>query len=204
MTEVFFGFVSSYGLPVIAISAFLSCLAVPIPTFAVMLSGGAFAASGDLVLWQVLLTAYVAAILGDQTGFQIGRLGGSRVVAKLARNPKRKVLIEQAQDAIHKWGGVGVFFSTWLFAPLGPWVNLMAGTARLGWLRFTLWDAAGEAIWVAVYVILGFAFTDRLPELAKIVQDWAGLISSVALAGLIGALLIRNVEKLHKKQKPAL
>ena len=201
MTEMFFGFASSYGLPVIAITAFLSCLAIPIPTFAVMLSGGAFAATGDLVLWHVLLTAHGAALLGDQTGFQIGRWGGPRVVARLGRNRKRAVLIARAQDTIHKWGGLGVFFSTWLFAPLGPWVNLAAGTVQLGWLRFTAWDAAGEAIWVLVYVMLGFIFAAQLPELVDIVGEWAGLVSSGAVAGLMGSLLICNFKRLYKRTR---
>ena len=193
MNEVLFGLVSSYGLPVVAISAFLSCLAVPIPTFAVMLAGGAFAATGDLGFWQVILTAYVAAMLGDQTGFQIGRWGGASVIAALSHNHARARLIERAQNDIRKWGGIGVFFSTWLFAPLGPWVNLVAGVVRMSWLRFTVWDFAGEAIWVTLYVSLGFLFGERLPELAELVGDWAGLISSLAVTVALGALIVRKV-----------
>ena len=101
----------------------------------------------------------------------------------------------------HKWGGLGVFFSTWLFAPLGPWVNLAAGTVQLGWLRFTAWDAAGEAIWVLVYVMLGFIFAAQLPQLVGIVGEWAGLVSSGAVAGLIGSLLILNFKRLYKKSR---
>ncbi|NNE78871.1 MAG: DedA family protein [Silicimonas sp.] len=192
MNEVLFGLVSSYGLPVVAISAFLSCLAVPIPTFAVMLAGGAFAATGDLGFWQVILTAYVAAMLGDQTGFQIGRWGGASVIAALSHKHARARLIERAQNDIRKWGGIGVFFSTWLFAPLGPWVNLVAGVVRMSWLRFTVWDFAGEAIWVTLYVSLGFLFGERLPELAELVGDWAGLISSLAVTVALGALIVRK------------
>ena len=191
MTETFFGYVSSYGLPVIAFAVFFSCLAVPIPTFAVMLSGGAFAATGDLVLWQVLAVAYGAAVLGDQTGFQIGRWGGARVIATLERDPKRAALIVKAQEAVAKWGGIGVFFSTWLFAPLGPWVNLMAGAAGMARPRFVLWDAAGEAIWVGVYVLLGFLFGSRLPELADLVGDSAGLVTSAGVSAILAVLLIR-------------
>ena len=191
MNEVLFGFVSTYGLLVVAVSAYLSCLAVPVPTFAVMLSGGAFAASGDLVLWQVIAIAYVAAVLGDQTGFQIGRRGGPSIIARLERNDKRAMLISRAQITIQSWGGIGVFFSTWLFAPLGPWVNLVAGAVGLSWARFTAWDAAGEAIWVTLYVSLGFLFAERLPELTELVGDWAGLITSATVTILFGVLLVR-------------
>ena len=76
MTDTLFSLVAQYGIIVIAVSAFISCLSFPVPTAFMMLAGGAFAASGDLVFWQVLLAAYAAAILGDQTGFQIGRMVG--------------------------------------------------------------------------------------------------------------------------------
>lgn len=200
MDELFFGFVSSYGLPVVALSAYLSCLAMPIPTFAVMLAGGAFAATGDLVLWQVIATAYVSAILGDQTGFNIGRRGGPAILAALGRNPARAKLIEHARNTIQKWGGIGVFLSTWLFAPLGPWVNLMAGAVRISWLRFTVWDCLGEAIWVTFYVGLGFLFGERLPELSGLLGDGAGLITSVAVTVLLGVVMVRAAKKLHDRK----
>ncbi|MGP9790339.1 DedA family protein [Roseinatronobacter sp. NSM] len=191
MTETLFGYVSTYGLPVVAISAFLSCLAVPIPTFAVMLSAGAFAASGDLVLWQVLVCAYLAAIAGDHSGFQIGRWGGQAVIGALETSPSRAAMIAKAETSVDRWGGTGVFFSTWLFAHLGPWVNLAAGAAGMPRIRFFLWDAAGEAIWVTGYVLLGFLFGSRLPELVDLVGDWAGLISSAGVTVALGIILMR-------------
>lgn len=190
MTETLFGYVASYGVPFIAISAFLSCLAVPIPTFAVMLSGGAFAASGDLVLWQVLAAAYLAAVTGDNVGFQVGRWGGQTAMRRFARSPKRAALIARANVSLDRWGGLGVFFSTWLFAPLGPWVNLTAGTVGMSRPRFLAWDAVGEAIWVSAYVGLGFLFGSRLSDLVELVGDWVGLISSVGISLALGALFI--------------
>ncbi len=199
MTETLFGYVSAYGLPVIAISAFLSCLALPIPTFAVMLSGGAFAASGDLVLWQVMACAYLAALLGDQSGFQIGRWGAPAVIDVLKKSPSRAAMISRARTSLARWGGLGVFFSTWLFAPLGPWVNLMAGAAGMSRLRFLAWDAAGEAIWVAGYVLLGFLFGSRLSELTDLVGDWAGLFSSAGITLVLGVILARAVLR-HRRR----
>lgn len=195
MTEILFGYVSTYGLPVIVISAYLSCLAMPIPTFAVMLAGGAFAASADLVLWQVLAVAYIGAVMGDQTGFQVGRWAGGAVIPILERRPARAVLVDRAQGAIARWGGIGVFLSTWLFAPLGPWVNLMAGAGGMSWVRFSAWDAAGEAIWVTVYVMLGYVFGAHLSDLADLVGDWAGLISSAVITVILGVVLVRRASR---------
>lgn len=201
MTETLFGYVSGYGLPVIALSAFLSCLAIPIPTFAVMLAGGAFAATGDLILWQVLATAYVAALLGDQSGFQIGRWGGPAVIAYLKQSPKRAAIVTKAQETVAERGGIGVFFSTWLFAPIGPWVNLISGAAGMPAARFFVWDAAGEAIWVTVYIMLGYLFGARLPELVDLVGDWAGLITSAGITALCLGLIWRAYRRHRARHK---
>jgi len=89
MDSALFTLVAQYGLWVIGASAFLSCLALPIPTSFVMLAAGAFAAAGDFVLWQVVAVAWGAAVLGDQTGYQLGRRLGSLVLDWLAENPQR-------------------------------------------------------------------------------------------------------------------
>ena len=182
MTDLFFALVASWGLIIIGLSAYFSCLAVPVPTFAVMLAGGAFAAAGDLILWQVLGVAYLAAIAGDQTGFHLGRGAGRWLDARLATRPNRAALFARASGVVDRWGGTGVFFSTWAAAPLGPWVNFAAGAARMNPWRFTFWDAVGEAIWVTGYVTLGYLFGTRLEALTELVADWGGLATAVCLA----------------------
>ena len=192
MIDFFFGLVATWGLVVIAASAYFSCLAVPVPTFAVMLAGGGFAAAGDLVLWQVLAVAYVAALAGDQTGFQLGRVGGRWLDARLVTRPNRAALFARAQTVVDRWGSIGVFFSTWAAAPLGPWVNFAAGAARLHSLRFFVWDALGEAIWVTGYVMLGYYFAANLDALTTLVSDWAWLLTALSLVIAASFFLFRQ------------
>lgn len=195
MTDLFFALVSTYGTLLIAVATFLSCLAIPIPSSFVMLAGGAFVASGDLGLWAVLLSSYGGAVLGDQTGFRAGRYGGARLEARISRVPARAAVLARARAFVSRWGGPGVFFSTWLVAPLGPWVNVAAGAAGMGALRFTLWDAAGEAVWVALYVGLGYAFAASIDDLAALMGNAVAALSAGAVALGLGALLIRAAKR---------
>lgn len=196
MTETVFSLVTQFGAYVIFASAFLSCLALPIPTSLMMLTGGAFVASGDLSLWTVGLSAYFGAILGDQAGYIIGRTGGSALVDRLARSPARGAVLERARALIDQRGGLGVFLSTWAVAPLGPWVNFIAGATGLSWLRFSVWDVLGETVWVVVYVGLGFVFMDQITTVAEVMSDVIGLVVAlvlvVALAMWIRAVLRSN------------
>ncbi|MDP7150381.1 MAG: DedA family protein [Paracoccaceae bacterium] len=193
MSDVIFSLVTSYGAIVVLISAFLSCLLVPIPTSLMMLAAGAFVATGDLSFWQVFGGALLGAVAGDQTGFQIGRRGGAPLVDRLKNNAARAKVIGRAQRLIDRYGGVGVFFSTWLFAPLGPWVNFVAGAARLNWWRFTIWDTLGELIWVSVYVGVGFTFAANISAASEVAGDVIGILAALALAGAMILWIVKSL-----------
>lgn len=200
MSENVFELVTSYGAWVIFASAFLSCLALPIPTSLMMLTGGALVATGDLDLVTVTAAAYFGAVLGDQTGFFIGRFGGAPLIARLARAPSRAAVLGRARRLVEKRGGMGVFLSTWLFAPLGPWVNFIAGATRLGWARFSLADIAGETVWVVLYVGLGYGFASQVSVVAEVMGNIMGLLAALAVAGgaswwLRGALKAQKLQK---------
>lgn len=200
MTETIFGLVSDYGAYVIFVSALLSCLALPIPTSLMMLTGGAFVASGDLTFWTVGLAAYAGAVIGDQAGYFIGRYGGSPLVARLARSPARAAVLERATALVDKRGGMGVFLSTWAVAPLGPWVNFIAGATKLSWRRFAIWDVLGETVWVTVYVGLGYVFMDQVATVAEIMGDVIGLLVAAVVA--VGAALwLRAMMRAHGRKR---
>jgi len=205
MTEAVFSLVAEYGVYAIFVSAFLSCLALPIPTSLMMLTGGAFVAAGDLTFLTVGTTAFIAAVLGDQTGYFIGRTGGSALVDRLARSPARASVLARARALVDRRGDIGVFLSTWAVAPLGPWVNFVAGATGLSWLRFTVMDILGELIWVTLYVGLGYIFMDQISAVADIMSDLIGLAVALVLA-FAAAIWIRSIlhaESRHKARASA-
>jgi membrane-associated protein len=202
MSETIFSLVTDWGGLVIFASAFLSCLALPIPTSLMMLTGGAFVAAGDLVLWQVALAAWGGAVLGDQAGFLIGRHGGTPLVSRLARAPARAAVLARAQTLVDERGGVGVFFSTWALAPLGPWVNFIAGATGLGWGRFTIADVLGEMVWIVLYIGLGYVFAANIAMVADVMGDLVGLVMALVVA-LVAGLWIRGVLKAQKVKAAA-
>jgi membrane-associated protein len=198
MTDLLLLWVSDYGLWVISIATLLSCFALPLPSSLMMMAGGAFAAAGDLVLWQVCLGAFTGAVVGDQTGYWAARrFGGDRLWARLRKRDGPARLLDQAERLLAQRGGWAVYLTRWLFSPLGPYVNLIAGATRMPWRRFTLADLAGEATWVTVYVTLGFAFGTQIEELSETLGSVIGALTAGMLTLLLGRAVWRKRKPTH-------
>lgn len=193
MTDFVFGLVASYGIAIILGITFLSCLAVPVPSSFVMLAGGAFVASGDLRGWQVLAAAFCGAVLGDQLGFELGRLGGASLLTRLKRAPRRALVLGKSGSLIDRWGGSAVFFTRWALSPLGPYVNPLAGALGMARLRFMAFGIAGEAVWVTIYVGLGYLFASNIVWLAELAGNTVGLITAGSISVLLGYNLWRRL-----------
>lgn len=144
MSETLVGYLASYGTALIFIATMLSCLAVPIPTSLLMLTAGAFAATGDLSLSAVAFAAVTGAVLGDQIGYQLGKRAAAPLRRFMEANTKRQKLLHAAESYLRKWGGIGVFLSRWLVSPLGPYVNFTAGATSLPWPVFSIAGLFGE------------------------------------------------------------
>ena len=200
MTDQIIALVPTYGLTLLALIVFLSCLALPVPSSLVMLTSGSFAAAGDLALLPTFVVAWLAAVFGDQVGYLIGKQGGTRLLARLSDHPDRAALLGKAHHWIDKRGGPGVFFSRWLVSPLGPYVNFIGGATGLGWARFTIWGAGGELVWVSLYVGLGVVFAENIAAVAEVASDTSGILAAGFVTVFLGWRLLavlRQHRKMH-------
>jgi membrane-associated protein len=176
----------SWGPALLAAVTFLSCLALPLPASLMMMAAGAFAAGGDLALPAVGGAALAGAVVGDVAGYATGRVG-ARLLGRLTG--PRAELLERARDFTLRRGAASVFLSRWLFSPLGPYVNFVAGAAAMGWLPFLAAGAAGEAVWVALYVGAGYLFADRIEALSSMAGSLSGALAAGAVTVGLGAAL---------------
>ena len=189
MTEWLLAQVADWGALALAIVTFLSCLAIPVPSSMMMLTAGAFAASGDLELAPAALAALAGAVLGDQAGYQLGRLGYQRAEHWLLRSQTRATILARARNSIHMRGGIAVFLSRWMFSVLGPYVNLLAGAAGMTWLTFTAMGIAGEMVWVVAYIGLGYVAGGQIAQASQMLSSTLGLLASLSVTAGLGWIL---------------
>lgn len=176
---------ADFGAIAVFIITLISAMGLPLPASFMLMVAGAFIEQGDLGRWPVALAAVGGAILGDQGGYWVGRLGGRSLAQRLSARLRAEHLLGQADRLSDKYGGPGIFFSRWLVGGLGPYVNLSVGITRYAWWRFTLWDMVGEIVWVLLYIELGALFSEQLSSVADVLGDFTWLI-----VGLLASLLL--------------
>ncbi len=197
VTETILSLVPTYGLPFLFGIAVLAAAGVPVSSSLALLVTGAFIASGELPFAQSYLTALIGAIIGDQIGYLIGYRAGNAVEERLNRKPKRAAQIAYAKKFIDRFGGVGVFLTRWLLAPIGPITNVICGASDMRWLRYSIWDFFGEVLWVAIYIGVGYAFQGNLEEMAALMGE-AGWLLIAALAALGLGIRVLVILRQHR------
>jgi membrane-associated protein len=202
MTAWLLALVPQYGLWLLAATTFLSCLALPFPASILMLTAGGFAAAGDLVLWQCLAAAAAGGIAGDQLGYAAGRGLGATFLLRLRTDPARDRLLARADAMMDRQGIFAVFFSRWLVSPLGPWVNLLAGSTRYGWARFTAAGVAGETVWAGLYVGTGYAFAGNIEAASSLLGSALGMIGGAGAVLGLGYWLFGRAQEKPALQEP--
>jgi membrane protein DedA with SNARE-associated domain len=191
MTDWVYAAVPQYGVALLFLLTFLSCLALPVPASLVMLAAGAFVAAGDLQALPVLGAALAGAVLGDQLGYATGRWGGTAMWARLEARPGTARLLARARGGLHHRAGSTVYLSRWVFSAIGPWVNLAAGATGVRWRLFSVAGILGEATWVSLYVGLGFAFAANIREAGETMISVIGMLGAGIVALFLGRMLFR-------------
>jgi membrane-associated protein len=182
-----------YGLPVLFGVILICSVGIPFPISLMLVAAGSFVEQGEMKLWQVIAVASLAAVLGDQIGYGVSRWGGRRLISRLSLRMGAEKQIKQAEAMTKRWGGAGIFLSRWLVTALGPWVNLASGMAAYPWRRFLLWDVLGEILWVALYVCIGYAFSNRVQAIAEILGNLTWVIVGLIAAVILGWQVVRYV-----------
>lgn len=186
MTETAMSVVSEWGAPALFVILAINCLGVPLPTSLIMLALGALSVEGDISAVSFAAAGMAGAIFGDQLGYGLGRMGAGVVEHSVKSRPWLSAALKRAAEYESSWGDLGIFLSRWLLSPLGPYINIVAGTTGYSWPRFTLWVVAGEAVWVWIYIGLGAMFSRSVQMLADLMGSLTWMLAAATMAAFLG------------------
>lgn len=180
-----------YGQPALFSVIVIAAVGAPLPVSLMLVAAGSFVEQGEMKLWQVIIVASAAAVLGDQIGYGVARWIGRRLVARISHKIGGKAKIRKVEALAKHWGGSGIFFSRWLVTSLGPWLNVTSGIADYPWRRFILWAVLGDVLWVVLYVMLGYIFSDRVQAIAEVLGYLAWVILGFIVMVILGWKIIQ-------------
>lgn len=147
-----------------------------LPGDSLLFAAGTLAASGEAHIAIVCLTLWVAAVLGNNTNYWIGRWFGKRVFKWEDSRFFNKKTFDRTHAYYRKHGGKTIIIARFIpfartFAPF------VAGVARMDYLNFVFKDLIGATLWVSTLTFGGYWF-GKMP----IVRDNLGLIVFSMLA----------------------
>lgn len=179
--------IGRYGYLVVFIGVMLEGVGVPLPGETVLIAAGVLVHRGVLDFEDTLFFGILGAIVGNQIGYWVGRFGGRPFLLRWGRylfvTPER---LGHAEAFFARHGGRAVFLSRFVVG-LRVFGALVAGTSRMSWGKFALYNVLGGTAWAAAAVSLGYFLWASI----SLVEHWVGRVSLFLLAALALALLLR-------------
>jgi membrane protein DedA with SNARE-associated domain len=193
-----------YGYLAVAGFVFLEDFGVPVPGETILVVGAAYAGTGRLSIWLVALLGFIAAMLGDNVGYAIGRFGGRPLVERWGRyvllTPER---LDTATDFFRRHGGKIVVVARFIEG-LRQANGIIAGITGMHWARFVVFNAIGAALWVGVWTSVGYFSGSHIRTIYDDVTRY-DVYFAIAVGVLVLAAITRHLlrRRAAKAAEPA-
>jgi membrane-associated protein len=133
------------------------------------------------------LATVLAAVIGDNVGYSIGRRSGARLFKKKDGIVFRTEYIEKAEAFYEKHGGKTIILARFL-AFIRTFAPTVAGAANMPYAKFAVYNITGAVLWVPSMVFLGYFFGKTIP--AEYVDlFFVGLLGLMVVASAAPAAL---------------
>lgn len=188
-------------LPTMAIFVFIeSGLLFPfLPGDSLLFTAGLLANQPDpfAPLWLVLVVSPIAAFLGDQVGYFIGK----RFHPYLENRPDGKIFkreyLKQTEDFFEKHGPITVILCR--FVPIvRTYAPLVAGTAGMHYRTFVTYNAIGALLWGSGVVALGAL----LGEISFVRENIETIFLVIVFFSVIPGLIGIVAKWMKRERKP--
>jgi membrane protein DedA with SNARE-associated domain len=184
------------GYPILFLLVMAESGGVPVPGETAVIVGGVLASRGKMEIELVIAVAALAAIVGDNIGYQIGRKGGRWLLARPGPfRSQRQMVLETGEPFFERHGPKAVFFGRFVLG-LRTWASWLAGANHMRWRTFFLWNALGGICWATGVGLIAY-FIGQSASNAIATFGIYGLVA-VALA-LGGAFILHRRHRRHQR-----
>ena len=166
-----------------------------LPGDSLLFTAGLFAASGDLNLSYLLVLLFLAAVLGDNCNYWIGRKVGLKIFSFQFKGKTlvNKKYLDQTEEFFEKNGIKAIIMARFVpfvrtFAPFA------AGIGKMDYKKYVLFDILGGFLWIFSLTIAGYLLGEVTWIREHIDLVCLGIIFISVLPMLINIIKSRTVK----------
>jgi membrane protein DedA with SNARE-associated domain len=156
------GLLVHYGYWAVAATLLLENAGVPVPGETILLLASFLAFSEhELQLGWIMVAGTVAATLGDNIGYALGRRGGRPLLERYRHVFHiSTAAVARGERLFERYGSGTILFARFVFG-MRVFAGPLAGVLRMPWKRFAVFNATGAALWVTAISLVGYSFGSR-------------------------------------------
>ncbi|MBB5703362.1 membrane protein DedA with SNARE-associated domain [Ochrobactrum daejeonense] len=143
--------IAAYGALALFLIVYFESFGAPLPGESALIASSLLALQGTLHIETVLIAVFVGAVLGDSTGYLIGRFGGRRLLLRYGHlvklTPERLEQFEKHFDA----KGIYVVATARFVVLLRQLNGIVAGSMKMNPLHFLAANVVGAVGWTLVW-----------------------------------------------------
>ena len=178
--------VATYGYAATFLLIFLESLGIPVPGEGILIATALFAArTHRLDISVVVTTAAVAAFLGTNVGYLLGRSAGHALIRRfggyVGLSPARQRL---GQYLFIRHGAKIIFLGRFI-AILRAFAGILAGANRMPWRKFLLFNGLGAIVWTTTVALGAFYFGRAFVHLSRPLGLGLLVVSGLALVAAL-------------------
>ena len=163
-----------------------------LPGDSLLFTVGVVSGAGELNIALINATLMAAALLGDSTGFVLGRQTGPRIFTRPDSRLFKQEYVTRTKHFYDRYGGKTIIFAR--FVPvIRTFAPFMAGVSGMPYPRFLSFSVFGSLGWVFVMTMLGYylggvpfvrrhfdqvilliIFVSLLPTIIEAARAWRG------------------------------
>ena len=183
---------SFLGLTVLFLWAFTGALGVPGSSIGIIAFGAVASGFGSLALLIVIV--YIAVVLGDLTAYGLAAFFSERFREKMRRLKFFRDNEEKAREKLKQYEFMIVFLTRFVFTGLCQVTSYVSGFERVSRRKFVLAVLTGEALFAAIYVMIGFF-------VGEIFNTLINTVNYLVVFLILAALLVYMIRYFLRKRR---
>jgi len=163
----------------------LESACIPLPSEIILPFGGYMVSQGILRFWPAVGAGLLGGMIGSTIAYLVGYYGGRPFILRFGKYFFiRNQDVKWADDLFNRYGAQIVFWAR-LLPVIRTFISLPAGIARMSFLRFIVYTAAGSLPWTIIFVYAGVKMGDNWDYIRSLFEKFDVLI----ILGLIAVVV---------------